>query len=643
MEHLCSNFRRTTLLLYCMTYIAMAIPPSCPGQGCAAGSEEDLDALKVSFLQTRMRVSSETNKTFSAWVADAPDECRRACGKPAQPRKVQCMNVFTKEILRESDCDSRKPLEALPCDCTEMPCDEEVVECDPDAAQLTKEDQGFAMDEYYEQVGCFMEDLPNFTDDESDTIHNLACMGWKSEMPCLSGVPFFRMTSNAQSPWLCFQFCLGKSLDVFALNSKGHCRCGASAVNENIWGGHSPSWLVFTPELLKPDNKCDLRVFRYAGHYDSGGLPLGLQDAHPLDEAYIDSILKGKLVSEESEEDKPEPEVIVPEDTEDALLIQLKDGGRHGANVPSESIQPKHCTTDPGKCTPEAFYTPEGLKTLGDCICTQEYKKITADPLIWKDYKLICSTCLWIRTWKRNCWPGNCGAAPLGPWPTRAPCENKAKWGHGDEDCVRIRFWFQEGMDNTRKEVARKMAREFSEHTCIQFKEVGFENREPPGIAIGKKYVDSCYMAGLGYPGDKRVSYMNLGSCKNMAKKGSVLHEFGHALGMTHHQQRPDALQTLDPDIQKSGPHLMIYWQAIDNIWHSQWAENRRSYVGSNDVGYSEYDFASIMHYQMTENRGVTFPLASNDLNLQLTGQRKALSDGDIREILDTYQCKRKS
>ena len=72
------------------------------------------------------------------------------------------------------------------------------------------------------------------------------------------------------TPALCFEFCIGKGLDIFGLVGV-ECRCGASAVNGH-GNGLDTSHLQFNPAALNLHlsdmGGCPLRAYRYAGHYE---------------------------------------------------------------------------------------------------------------------------------------------------------------------------------------------------------------------------------------------------------------------------------------------------------------------------------------------------------------------------------------
>mmetsp|Transcript_34391 Transcript_34391/g.77154 ORF Transcript_34391/g.77154 Transcript_34391/m.77154 type:complete len:108 (+) Transcript_34391:237-560(+) len=102
---------------------------------------------------------------------------------------------------------------------------------------------------------------------------------------------------EVMSPQLCFQFCLGKGLDLFGLVGS-ECRCGASVLNRQAWrwGGARPGLALPWNQLypLEDGETCVL-AYRYTGHFEDGGaVPDALQFLTEEDLAYMDSLAIGK-------------------------------------------------------------------------------------------------------------------------------------------------------------------------------------------------------------------------------------------------------------------------------------------------------------------------------------------------------------
>jgi len=578
------------------------------------------------------------NNTFSSWVAGELEDCRRTPCGAAQPRTVECKNVFNGAVLADSECPGDKPPSAIPCDCDVLSCGPDAKGCDPNRTETEKENEGMDADDDYALIGCFKfqaDDVSLLTQATSNPaslnvassadVNDKTCMEWQKDSPCRSGFPFFSMHSDAQSPDMCFKFCASKGLDISAITSSSECRCGASHVNIDRWeefqNGADQDESVKRPGLLfRPDALqamsaeafCDLRVHRYTGHYEAGSLPSGLVDISAEDQAYMDSVVTGTDVSVSAEEDEPgQPPHVVEED--DLTLVE-------GSN------QRSACPTG-GSCT----FTQS-------CICTypmeQETIKTADGRTCWACAKTVASA-----TWKRDCWPGKCGPGK-GPWKTRKQCPaGQSNW----EECVEVKYWFKTGINDARKNVARKAAAAWRQKTCINV--VEYEGRSPPGIEVGWGEA-GCLVRGLGWPGQSGTVEMNLGWCNSISHLGNVIHEFGHAFGMNHYQKRADATHT----IMGHGPHLTVNWENMDAASKAQWQLDVDSYMGSsydgaNDPhsGYSAYDFESIMHYPVKNNKGVQLAWTNPRGNEGLTGQRKHLTDVDVSEMLDTYQCKKRT
>ncbi len=103
-------------------------------------------------------------------------------------------------------------------------------------------------------------------------------------------------------------------------------------------------------------------------------------------------------------------------------------------------------------------------------------------------------------------------------------------------------------------------------------------------------------------------------SCNSFSHVGSMIHELGHLLGMSHEHKRPDAIGKiyLPPPLDEyRGPYLTIHWQNIPDYMRDQYSPDPRAYTGSGSQqdedpsqGYSDYDYESIMHYSRQVDQG---------------------------------------
>jgi hypothetical protein len=189
----------------------------------------------------------------NSWIATDWSDCMLSHCKglgAVQTRKVECKNVFTLEPA--TNCMAKKPCEYQECSCAVLSCSKTLPTC-PDICvspgMVDKDELN------YEEVGCFRkESSESHTERKTgSSARDSACMKFAGSGLCLSGLPFFQVTSNLMSPTMCFDICVNNGLDIFGIVQMGkdaiECRCGASKANINIWQRNAaPAHLLFDPK-----------------------------------------------------------------------------------------------------------------------------------------------------------------------------------------------------------------------------------------------------------------------------------------------------------------------------------------------------------------------------------------------------------
>jgi hypothetical protein len=208
---------------------------------------------------------------------------------------------------------------------------------------------------------------------------------------------------------------------------------------------------------------------------------------------------------------------------------------------------------------------------------------------------------------------------------------------------------FDSGMDALRKEGFREAAKYWQlpvlvwsgSETCVVLLEItSIINAETAYLGVGAASRRTC-----SFRYDTLRPRITLGFCSSIKYKGNMIHEIGHAMGMSHEQQRPDSSFRW----RGHGPWIETRWQHIDAWKVRQWLPENLSYTGSgNDgeddphSGYAPYDYESIMHYSKGRPVDRFEPTSQRGRSADI-GQRLHLSAGDVLQILDAWQCNKKS
>lgn len=538
-------------LVFCAVWKACLGGQVCAHAGCAS-----VDSVLLQATASRQRTAwrklatAEELQATTSWVAGPFGNCVLQCGVAKRYRKVRCRSFFEDVSAPRRACAAlQEPSHFKACDCGLTPCT--IAACDVDD-RSQKHDAPISPEVGHEfaHLGCLL----HYDEVKSpqQSVYDLACLNWTTTSPCRGGLPFYRMESNAMSPSSCYLFCVSKGLDIFGIVQGSTCRCGASHLNRAVWHNGAPREGLLIPserlvQLLdeNAEKTCGTRVYRYAGHYEMGGVPFSHTRAAAQDVAYIDSIVAGHVISDIVEED----------------------GAREGGNA--------------GK-----------LKRSG---------RLIKHPTLKQKESLDMDTHHQEPGWARPCWPYNCGPGG-GPWTLRqsavaAGLENQ--W----QDYAIISYFFDAAtiQDDDRREAFREAAGAWNAATCVRLVE---HQSQPDGahLRVAVDDPENCYAMGIGFPGNNSHSTINMGWCNSPRYIGNLIHEIGHILGMNHEQRRPDAIR----EYHGKGPFLVMHWENVPEFWREQYMADPQSYMGSQGE-YAAYDFESIMHYSPS-NRFDTLP-----------------------------------
>ncbi|OLP78578.1 hypothetical protein AK812_SmicGene41236 [Symbiodinium microadriaticum] len=146
---------------------------------------------------------------LASWVAGPWGDCLAACGGgPVQVRKSRCRSLTTGEMLSSDKCPYAAPEPLRSCNCELMVCSSSTVDCRARQSSWLPY-PGNDDDADFEQIGC----MANEVKDGEPRVRGQPPLDWScrfASSTCRQGLPFYSMASNAQSPSLCFAFCIEK-------------------------------------------------------------------------------------------------------------------------------------------------------------------------------------------------------------------------------------------------------------------------------------------------------------------------------------------------------------------------------------------------------------------------------------------------
>lgn len=533
-----------------------------------------------------VRMQKQQPSKSRVWLAGSYGNCALCSTGSVMVRPVTCHSLDSGVKVDSSECNQNtRPETTKTCICGERLCELQPTpqQCQPLPTSKARAARArrSAQEPAFEEVGCFGKLDARAQDVKDRATYDMSCLNaTRMVAPCRNGLPFFYLQAASMKPGECFQFCIGKSMDLFGVEDGKTCRCGASFLNTQVWHGAEPiAQLVFDKSLFAPAKvnslMCPLKVYRYVGPLKEGSIPRDLNITLSVsDVIYIDSIVKQRRLSFTDEVDGLQGAA--------AIRASARARGRaaRAGNAPSAGDRPA-----------------------------------------WET---------------RSCFPQNCGSGEA-LWPTRTPT---APPGVEDKfhEYVVIPYMFEPTVDDTRKTALREAVKKWHAKTCIVFQEAS--SPAAPYVLVRKQVNGSCSTGGVGNVGGRQAT-LTMGWCDSTMHVGSLMHELGHSLGMDHTQNRPDAQKAYfgkGPFLQMLWQNVGADWvpqfTAADTDYIGSTEVGYAPYDFGSIMHYDSGSGDTQWFDTIPPEQGVlTRKLAAFEI----------LSKGDIDQVTNVYQCKPKN
>lgn len=198
------------------------------------------------------------------------------------------------------------------------------------------------------------------------------------------------------------------------------------------------------------------------------------------------------------------------------------------------------------------------------------------------------------------------------------------RWKERSSGRATIPYYISIRYTDVERETIRSALDDLEDQTgCLKFVE---HTNQRSYIFVGS-FTSGCWS----YVGKMRLQPQRINLASGCLTKGIIQHEFLHALGFEHEQNRPDR-----------DNYVTIYENNIEEA--EKYRHNFFKELKSSTLG-SPYDYGSIMHYSagaFAKTGTVTIqPKGISAPDSITIGQRNGVSENDVKKLKLLYQCER--